>query len=40
VLPYSAAILARTQAAEQARTLLAFLATPQARRHFLDSGVE
>jgi molybdate transport system substrate-binding protein len=40
VLPYSAAILARTQAAEHARALLAFLATPQARRHFLDSGVE
>jgi molybdate transport system substrate-binding protein len=39
-LPHSAAILARTQAAKQARALLAFLATPQARRHFLDSGVE
>ena len=40
VLPYSAAILVRTPAPEQARALLAFLATPQARRHFLDSGVE
>jgi molybdate transport system substrate-binding protein len=40
VLPYSAAILGRAQAAEQARALLAFLVTPQARRHFLDSGVE
>jgi ABC-type molybdate transport system substrate-binding protein len=40
VLPYSAAILARTRAAEQAHALLAFLATPPARRHFLDSGVE
>jgi ABC-type molybdate transport system substrate-binding protein len=40
VLPYSAAIIARTQAAEQARALLASLTTPQARRHFLDSGVE
>jgi molybdate transport system substrate-binding protein len=40
VLPYSAALLVRTQAAGQARALLAFLATPQARRHFLDSGVE
>ena len=39
-LPYSAAILVRTQAPAQARALLAFLATPQARRHFLDSGVE
>jgi molybdate transport system substrate-binding protein len=40
VLPYSAAILARAQAPKQARALLAFLATPQARRLFLDSGVE
>jgi ABC-type molybdate transport system substrate-binding protein len=40
VLPYSAAILTHTKATEQAGALLAFLATPQARRHFLDSGVE
>ncbi len=40
VLPYSAAILERTQAGGQARALLAFLQTPEARRHFLDSGVE
>ena len=40
VLPYSAAILARTQTGGQARALLAFLETPEARRHFLDSGVE
>ena len=40
VLPYSAAILARARAAEPARALLAFLSTPQARRLFLDSGVE
>lgn len=40
VLPYSAAVLVRTQAAEQSRALLAFLATQQARQHFLDSGVE
>jgi molybdate transport system substrate-binding protein len=40
VLPYSAAILTRTRATEQARALLAFLGKPPARRHFLDSGVE
>jgi molybdate transport system substrate-binding protein len=40
VLPYQAAMLKRTQAAEAARALLAFLATPEARRHFLASGVE
>ena len=40
VLPYSAAMLTRTRAREHARALLAFLATPQARGHFLDSGVE
>jgi molybdate transport system substrate-binding protein len=40
VLPYSAVVLARTQAPEQARALLAFLATADARRHFLASGVE
>lgn len=39
VLPYSAAMLAGARAAH-ARALLAFLATPPARRHFLDSGVE
>jgi hypothetical protein len=33
-------VLARTQAPEQARALLAFLATADARRHFLASGVE
>ena len=40
VLPYQAAILKRTQAGDQARALLAFLATPAARKHFLESGVE
>jgi ABC-type molybdate transport system substrate-binding protein len=40
VLPYSAAILAGARSAEHARALLSFLATPPARRHFLDSGVE
>jgi molybdate transport system substrate-binding protein len=40
VLPYSAALLARTQVNESARALLAFLATAEARRHFHDSGVE
>jgi molybdate transport system substrate-binding protein len=40
VLPYSAAVLTRTQAREAARALLAFLATAEARRHFLASGIE
>jgi molybdate transport system substrate-binding protein len=40
VLPYSAALLTCTQAREQARALLAFLATADARRHFLASGIE
>jgi molybdate transport system substrate-binding protein len=40
VLPYSAAVLTRAQSREQARALLAFLATAEARRHFLASGVE
>jgi molybdate transport system substrate-binding protein len=40
VLPYSAAVLTRTQAREQARALITFLATAEARRHFLASGVE
>jgi molybdate transport system substrate-binding protein len=40
VLPYAAAMLVRTQAREPARALLAFLATPAAREHFLASGVE
>ena len=40
VLPYSAAMLTRTQAPEQARALLDFLTTAEARRHFLVSGVE
>jgi molybdate transport system substrate-binding protein len=40
VLPYAAAMLARTQAREAARALLAFLATPAARERFLTSGVE
>ena len=40
VLSYAAAMLERTQAREPARALLAFLATPAARGHFLASGVE
>jgi molybdate transport system substrate-binding protein len=40
VLPYAAAMLVRTRAREPARALLAFLATPAARAHFLASGVE
>jgi molybdate transport system substrate-binding protein len=40
VLPYSAAMLTRTQARERVRALLAFLATAEARRHFLASGIE
>ena len=40
VLPYSATVLKRTPAAADARALLAFLATADARRHFLASGVE
>lgn len=40
VLPYAAAILTRTQAKADARALIAFIATPEARQHFLDSGVE
>lgn len=40
VLPYSGAMLTRTQAKADARALLAFIATPEARKHFLDSGVE
>ncbi len=40
VLPYQAAILRHAQASDAARALLAFLATPEARRHFLASGVE
>lgn len=39
VLPYSAVMLNRARAAPS-RRLLAFLATPAARKHFLDSGVE
>ncbi len=39
VLPYSAVMLIRAQG-EPAHRLLAFLATPGARKHFLDSGVE
>jgi len=39
VLPYSAAILARAKP-DAARALLAFLATPAARKFFVDSGVE
>jgi molybdate transport system substrate-binding protein len=39
-LPYAAAMLVRTRAREPARALLAFLATPAAREHFLASGVE
>jgi molybdate transport system substrate-binding protein len=40
VLPYSAAVLTRTQAPGQARALLRFLATAEARRHFIASGGE
>jgi molybdate transport system substrate-binding protein len=40
VLPYAAAMLTRTRASGAARALLGFLATPEARRHFLASGVE
>jgi ABC-type molybdate transport system substrate-binding protein len=40
VLPYQAGMLKRTQSADSARQLLAFLATPAARKHFHDSGVE
>jgi molybdate transport system substrate-binding protein len=40
VLPYQAGMLKRTQSSEDARKLLAFLATPPARKHFHDSGVE
>jgi molybdate transport system substrate-binding protein len=40
VVPYAAAMLVRTRADEPARALLAFLATPAAREHFLASGVE
>jgi molybdate transport system substrate-binding protein len=40
VLPYAAAMLTHTRAGVEARALLAFLATSEARRHFLASGVE
>lgn len=40
VLPYAAAMLTHTQAGDAARMLLKFLATPEARRHFAESGVE
>ena len=39
MLPYSAVMLSHAQA-DPARRLLAFLATPPARKNFLDSGVE
>ena len=39
VLPYSAAMLDRGHG-EASRQFLAFLATAEARKHFLDSGVE
>jgi molybdate transport system substrate-binding protein len=39
-LPYEAAMLTRTRAGEDARALLAFLATSEARQHFFASGVE
>ena len=39
-LPYQAAVLKRAAANEDARKLLAFLATPEACQHFHDSGVE
>lgn len=40
VLPYQAGMLSRTKSADASRKLLAFLATPPARKHFHDSGVE
>jgi molybdate transport system substrate-binding protein len=40
VLPYQAGMLTRTQSLDGARKLLEFLATPPARKHFHDSGVE
>jgi len=40
VLPYQAAMLKRTAAGPECRKLLAFLATPAARKYFHDSGVE
>jgi molybdate transport system substrate-binding protein len=40
VLPYAGAMLTRTQAKDDARALLAFIASAEARQHFLDSGVE
>jgi hypothetical protein len=40
VLPYSVAALTQSRAGEPARALLRFLATPDARRHFIASGVE
>jgi molybdate transport system substrate-binding protein len=40
VLPYAAAMLTHRQAGDAARMLLKFLATPEARRHFAESGVE
>jgi molybdate transport system substrate-binding protein len=40
VLPYQAAMLTRTAASADARALLAYLANPDARRHFRASGVE
>jgi molybdate transport system substrate-binding protein len=40
VLPYAAAMLTHTRAHEQARALLGFLATAEARQYFLATGVE
>ena len=40
VLPYQAGMLKRTQSADNARKLLAFLKTPPALKYFHDSGVE
>jgi molybdate transport system substrate-binding protein len=40
VLPYQAAMLTHTAAGTDARALLAYLASPDARRHFRASGVE
>jgi molybdate transport system substrate-binding protein len=40
VLPYQAGMLSRTLSGGSARQLLTFLATPPARKHFHDSGVE
>jgi len=40
IMPYKAAMLTRTGASSEARRLLAYLTTPDARAHFRASGVE